>query len=87
MLLLSVLPPRSLLSQTQAALDKVKELGSKPRLAPGDYSQLVGVLRKVLAKDSIVPVAAAAADVAAVLASGLRDAFSGHAKVRVRLCV
>lgn len=67
----------------QAALEKVKEMGRTPRLAPGDYGSLVRVLKKILAKDSIVPVAVAAAEVAAVLASGLRDSFSGHAKVRL----
>jgi hypothetical protein len=66
----------------QAALEKVKELGATPRLATGDYGDLVRALKKVLQKDSIVPVAVAAADVAAVLASGLRDSFSSHAKVR-----
>lgn len=66
----------------QAALEKVKELARTPRLAAGDYGDLVRVLKKILQKDSIIPVAAAAAEVAAVLALGLRDAFSGHAKVR-----
>ncbi|KAL4424717.1 hypothetical protein ABPG77_000060 [Micractinium sp. CCAP 211/92] len=64
----------------KAALDKVKDLGSTPRLAPGDYGDLVRAMKKILQKDSIVPVAAAAAEVAAVLAAGLRDAFSSHAK-------
>ncbi|KAL4854812.1 hypothetical protein ACK3TF_004509 [Chlorella vulgaris] len=64
----------------KAALEKVKELGATPRLATGDYGDLVRALKKVLQKDSIVPVAVAAADVAAVLASGLRDSFSSHAK-------
>ncbi len=35
----------------QAAMDKVKELGSTPRLAPGDYGELCRVLRKILQKD------------------------------------
>lgn len=66
----------------KAALDKVKELGSTPRLAAGDYGELCRHMRKILQKDAIVPVAAAAADVCAVLASGLRDNFTAHAKVR-----
>ncbi len=70
-----------LAAPSQAALDKVKDLGSTPRLAPGDYGDLVRAMKKILQKDSIVPVAAAAAEVAAVLAAGLRDAFSSHAKV------
>lgn len=69
----------------QAALDKVKELGSSPRLAPGDYGDLVRAMKKILQKDSIIPVAAAAAEAAATLASGLRDAFSSHAKARLRV--
>lgn len=67
----------------KAALDKVKELGSTPRLAPGDYGELCRVLRKILQKDSIVPVAAAAADVCTVLACGLRDNFTSQAKMMV----
>lgn len=70
-----------LAAPSQAALDKVKDLASTPRLAPGDYGDLVRAMKKILQKDSIVPVAAAAAEVAAVLAAGLRDAFSSHAKV------
>jgi hypothetical protein len=68
-------------STLQAALDKVKELGRTPRLATGDYNELCAALRKILAKDSIIPCAAAAAEAAAVLASGLREAFSSHAWV------
>ncbi|PRW20522.1 microtubule associated isoform A [Chlorella sorokiniana] len=67
----------------KAALDKVKELGSTPRLSPGDYGELCRVLRKILQKDSIVPVAAAAADVCTVLACGLRDNFTSQAKMMV----
>lgn len=66
----------------QAALDKAKELASAPRLASGDYGDLVRLLRKILQKDSMIAVAAAAADVAAALAQGLRAEFSAHAKVR-----
>lgn len=64
----------------KAALEKVKELGRTPRLAPGDYGELVRAMKKILQKDSIIPVAVAAAEAAATLASGLRDAFSSHAK-------
>lgn len=71
----------------QAALDKVKELASAPRLASGDYGELSRVLRKILQKDSIIAVAAAAADAAAALAQGLRGEFSSHAKVRACGCV
>lgn len=107
----------------------MKELGSTPRLAPGDYGELCRVLRKILQKDrcaagargwvgtgglpakpcstsksashrsvnpshhcsagicSIVPVAAAAADVCTVLACGLRDNFTSQAKVGIVLAV
>jgi cytoskeleton-associated protein 5 len=71
----------------QAALDKAKELASSPRLASGDYGDLVRLLRKILQKDSMIAVAAAAADVAAALAQGLRAEFSAHAKVRACGCV
>ena len=71
----------------QAALDKVKELGRTPRLATGDYNELCAGLRKILVKDPIIPCAVAAAEAATVLASGLRGAFSSHAKVRWAWCL
>lgn len=64
----------------KAALEKVKELGRTPRLATGDYGDLVKALKKILQKDSIIPPAVAAAEVAAVLGSGLRENFSSQAK-------
>lgn len=53
-----------------------------PRLATGDYGELVRELKRVLAKDANITCAAEAASVAGLLGTGLRKDFGSYAKVR-----
>lgn len=52
-----------------------------PRLATGDYGDLVRELKRVLQKDANINCAAEAANVAGALGLGLRKDFAGQAKV------
>ena len=65
----------------KSALEHFKGAARGPRLEAGaDYGPLLRELKKILAKDANVTCAAAAAECAALLASGLRGAFAQGAK-------
>ena len=66
----------------------VLTLAEKPKLADGDFNDLMRVLRKVVAKDSNVVNVTLAANIIAALANGLRKAFASQAaQVCVCVCV
>ena len=54
------------------ALDALFPLSQNPKLAPGDYNELIRVLKKFIAKDANVMLVALAAQCLAGLAKGLR---------------
>nr|WAW84822.1 CKAP5/XMAP215 [Halisarca dujardinii] len=61
------------------AMEVVAPLAAKPKLAPGDYGELVSAMKKLISKDSNVMVVALAANVVKGLAVGLRKGFQPHA--------
>lgn len=65
--------------ERKEALEKLLELASNPKLEPGDYADLVKVLKRIVAKDSNVIVVALAAKCLAGLAAGLRQKFHPYA--------
>lgn len=65
--------------ERKEALEKLLELASNPKLEPGDYGDLVKVLKRIVAKDSNVIVVALAAKCLAGLAAGLRQKFHPYA--------
>lgn len=86
------------LAHTQDALQAVLDLASAPRLADGDYADLVRLVKRVsvacgaahtqtIAKDSNVVNVALAARVIAALANGVRKPFSAQVWRGVCVCV
>ena len=66
--------------ERKQSLEAAKELIAKnPRLAPGDYADMVKALKKVISKDTNVMLVALAGHTLAGLASGLRKQFSPYA--------
>ena len=66
--------------ERKQSLETAKELIAKnPRLAPGDYADLVKALKKVISKDTNVMLVALAGHTLAGLATGLRKQFSPYA--------
>eukprot|EP00095_Tigriopus_kingsejongensis_P001503 maker-scaffold1086_size63525-snap-gene-0.14 protein:Tk01503 transcript:maker-scaffold1086_size63525-snap-gene-0.14-mRNA-1 annotation:"microtubule associated protein" len=61
------------------ALDALLPLTKNPKIAPGDYNDLVRVLKKFISKDSNVMLVALAAQCFSGLAKGLRSHFKNHA--------
>ena len=61
------------------ALDGLLPLTQNPKLQPGDYHEVVKVLKKFIAKDTNVMLVALAAQCLAGLARGLRSAFKQQA--------
>lgn len=61
------------------SLDALLPLTQNPKLQPGDFHELVKVLKKFIAKDTNVMLVALAAQCLAGLAKGLRTAFKQHA--------
>ena len=61
------------------SLDALLPLTQNPKLQPGDYHDLVKVLKKFIAKDTNVTLVALAAQCLAGLAKGLRASFKQHA--------
>ena len=61
------------------ALDELHSLTQNPKLVPGDYLDLVKVLKKFISKDTNVMLVALAAQCMAGLAKGLRSHFKQHA--------
>ncbi|WPT11227.1 Protein MOR1 [Picochlorum sp. SENEW3] len=64
----------------KAAVEKIKDVASVPRLALGDYSGIVRELKKILSKDANIHCAAGAASAAENMAKGLRGDFYQYAK-------
>ena len=60
-------------------MDALLPLTQNPKLQPGDFHELVKVLKKFIAKDTNVMLVALAAQCLAGLAKGLRTAFKQHA--------
>lgn len=66
--------------ERKQALESLQDiLTPNPKLASGDYGDLVKVLRKFIAKDTMIPVVAAAAKCLADLAVRLRKSFQPYA--------
>jgi len=66
--------------ERKQALDFLQELLTpNPKLADGDYGELVKVLKKFIQKDTMIPVVAAAAKCLADLATRLRKNFTPFA--------
>lgn len=67
-------------AERKAALESLQELLTpNPKLAPGDYGDLIKVLKKFIQKDTMIPVVAAAAKCLGDLAFRLRKAFQPYA--------
>lgn len=66
-------------SERRDALQKVKGLASAPRLAPGDYGDLLRELKKVIVKDSNVVCVGEAIGCVGALAKSLRTDFAVRA--------
>lgn len=62
------------------ALQHLKSLASQPRLAPGDYGELLRELKKIITKDSNVVCQAETVGCYAALARGLRRDFAAPAR-------
>ena len=65
--------------ERKEALDALHGLVQHPKLQPGDYNELVKVLRKFITKDTNVMLVALAAQCLAGLAKGLRSHFKNLA--------
>jgi len=65
--------------ERKESLDALHPLTQNPKLQPGDYHELVKVLKKFIAKDTNVMLVALAAQCLTGLAKGLRTAFKQHA--------
>jgi len=62
------------------AFQNLFELSSTPKIAPGEFRDVVSEIKKVVSKDSNVAVITWAVKCLGNLAEGLRTAFQGHAK-------
>jgi cytoskeleton-associated protein 5 len=60
------------------ALDALLPLSQNPKLAPGDYNDVIRVLKKFVAKDANVMLVTLAAQCLAGLAKGLRTGVRHH---------
>jgi len=65
--------------ERKSALDALLPLTQNPKLQPGDYLDVVKVLKKFISKDTNVMLVALAANCLAGLAKGLRSHFKQHA--------
>eukprot|EP00698_Gefionella_okellyi_P019767 TRINITY_DN610_c0_g1_i1.p1 TRINITY_DN610_c0_g1~~TRINITY_DN610_c0_g1_i1.p1 ORF type:complete len:1892 (+),score=578.12 TRINITY_DN610_c0_g1_i1:41-5716(+) len=63
------------------ALTLVVDLANKPKLAPGSYGDLMGALKKVVAKDGNVAVVIEACRALTNLATGLRKDFMPYSRL------
>eukprot|EP00516_Mucochytrium_quahogii_P003962 CAMPEP_0203757462 /NCGR_PEP_ID=MMETSP0098-20131031/10516_1 /ASSEMBLY_ACC=CAM_ASM_000208 /TAXON_ID=96639 /ORGANISM=" , Strain NY0313808BC1" /LENGTH=2168 /DNA_ID=CAMNT_0050649675 /DNA_START=353 /DNA_END=6856 /DNA_ORIENTATION=- len=64
-----------------AVADVVKLCGNPPKLAKGDYTDLVRTLRSLIQKDSNQAVVVQCIQLLGVLGAGLRSDFLSHAKI------
>ena len=65
-------------STRKEAIEAVIKLAEAPKLVPGEYGDLVRMLKKVIASDSNVVNVALAAKCIQCLATGLRKAFTAQ---------
>ncbi|CAI8010225.1 Cytoskeleton-associated protein 5 [Geodia barretti] len=65
--------------ERKEVLELVLPLSQSPKITPGDFTELLKALKKVITKDSNVMVVAVAGNIVAGLATGLRKAFQSHA--------
>ena len=69
------------------ALDALHDLTEIPKLQPGDYHELVKVLKKFISKDTNVNLVALACQCMTGLAKGLRNHFKQHANHNLSVCL
>ena len=75
-------------AERKAALDSLQDLLTpNPKLAVGDYGDLIKVLKRFIQKDTMIPVVAAAAKCLADLAFRLRKAFQPYAHSTVAIII
>jgi cytoskeleton-associated protein 5 len=74
-------------SDRKDALLALNQAVNHPKLAPEDYSEVVRVLKKVIASDSNVNCVAAAVTCLGTLATGLKKNFAIHAKPAVGVLI
>ena len=63
------------------ALEALEVLAQSPKLAPGDYGDIIKALKKVITKDSNVVLVALAGKILAMIAKGLAKKFTPYAVV------
>ena len=63
-------------TERRDALAKLKGVASQPRLAPGDYGDVLRELRKIIQKDSMVVIVGEAILCVGAMAKSLRSNFS-----------
>ena len=68
-------------TERRDALQKLRGLAATPKIAPGDFGDVLRELRKIITKDSNVVCVGEAVGCVGNLASGLRSSFVGPAKV------
>lgn len=66
-------------SDRKEALEALETLVANPKIEPGDFSDLVRTLKKLVAKDTNILVVALAGKCIAGLATGLKKKFSPYA--------
>ena len=72
-------------TERRDALAKLKSLASQPRLAPGDYGDVLRELRKIIQKDSMVVIVGEAILCVGAMAKSLRSNFSVRSFALVHL--
>ncbi len=65
--------------ERKEAIEAILPLAQSPKLCPGDYGELVKVMKKVITKDSNVMVVTLAGNVVTGLAKGLRKGYQPYA--------
>ena len=69
-------------TERRDALQKLRGLAATPKIAPGDYGDVLRELKKIITKDSNVVCVGEAIACLGNLANGLRSSFTASAKVR-----
>ena len=69
------------------ALDALHALTENPKIQPGDFHELVKVLKKFISKDTNVNLVALACQCMTGLAKGLRNNFKQHANNNLSVCL
>ena len=74
--------------ERKAALDCLQELLTpNPKIAAGDYADIVKTLKKFIQKDTMIPVVAASAKCLCDLAIRLKKSFSPYAHSCISICL